>query len=62
MDVEGKMPNEDTEASEYMQATAHMVSKGSEFREIFKATKHCSPFFSQQNFMTGKVLEYELIS
>jgi len=56
------MPNEDTEASEYMQATAHMVSKGSEFREIFKATKHCSPFFSQQNFMTGKVLEYELIS
>lgn len=44
------MPNEDTEASWYMQATAHIMSKGSEFREIFKATKHCSPFISQQKF------------
>jgi hypothetical protein len=49
MDVEEKMPNKDTEASQYMQATAHMMSKASEFREIFKATKHCSPFLSQQN-------------
>jgi len=50
MDEDGKKPNEHTEASQYKQATAHMVSKTSEFRGIFKATKHCSPFFSQQNF------------
>jgi hypothetical protein len=40
-----KMPNEDAEASYYMQATAHIMSKGSEFREIFQAIKHFSPFF-----------------
>ena len=50
MDVEGKMPNEDTEASQYMQVTAHVTSKGSEFLEIFKATKYSSPSFSQENF------------
>jgi len=44
-----------------MQAKAHMVSIDSEFREIFKATKHCSRFSHRKTFMTGKVLEYEWI-
>ena len=49
-----------------MQATAHVMSKGSEFSEIIKAYKalfpflHISPHHSK-TCVTGKVLESERI-